>query len=819
MKNKTWLCLSVMTIVTFALSTQAAVAGPSSPFVGHWEGVDLDGSDIRLTIGGPPVGPFQITWTESYISFCQRGPGLVRGTGVLVDGNPYLMEAELRVECFNLQSSLDLLMTFQYAEGQDTLISTYEGGMRVVFRHPGRPQTSPLPVKLMVNYQEEWVSGFYEADHTVWLTVTESDGVSVKASAEMVTGPQPSWDGGEIGFASQPEQWQPELPDIQPNDWVYAWVDNGSFGQMQVGEISAWVDLESDEVRGTISAGWYGEQVYVYCFLWGGSESRDDLVVADGSDEFNCSWSGAYDIQPGDVAEVQYYGPDGHAVDYYLFLPNTRFTVFPEWNYLEGYEWPDGATVDINVGAKDECTSSAEAGYPDWDPDNTFFSVELPDGCDVAIGDRITVADHQTTRSHTVEDMVVTDVNTETDTVSGTAAFGPESSLLHIWIHERDDSYMELTALEGTWSADFSAFDLIPGMGGRVEMVDIDGDATAIDWETPPAMGLRVNYGHDWVESFYEAGHQVSVTVRDSDDNIKATATAFTEPKEFWGWESGFAVSEGSWDGGITPDLQPGDWVNASVDNGVTAQVQLGDIQGEVVVFEDRISGTVSAPWIGEAVPVECLDWGSGGNAGSQDGGWINPDGADAYSCAWDASVWDIQPWQEIGVGYSTPDGHWVANAFHAEHWMAISTYDLPAGAWQAGEHSYYFEWSYSVPSPGDGAVIEPVLFTVAPDAAIYPGEAVLWSRSFATPLVWNGSSCELAPALNPEQPTRLAWGWVNDFSMTFEQAQDHFDSFVIQVYWDGEAGGSAMPSLGELNPWYGPATSDEYRCALTGKP
>jgi hypothetical protein len=54
---------------------------------------------------------------------------------------------------------------------------------------------------------------------------------------------------------------------------------------------------------------------------------------------------------------------------------------------------------------------------------------------------------------------------------------------------------------------------------------------------------------------------------------------------------------------------------------------------------------------------------------------------------------------------------------------------------------------------------------------------------------------------------------------MTFEQAQDHFDSFVIQVYWDGEAGGSAMPSLGELNPWYGPATSDEYRCALTGKP
>ena len=80
--------------------TQAAEAAPVSPFVGAWQAVDVDGSDIRLTIGGPPNGPFRITWTESYISFCGGEAGIVNGTGQLNIDDQSILEADLHLSCF-----------------------------------------------------------------------------------------------------------------------------------------------------------------------------------------------------------------------------------------------------------------------------------------------------------------------------------------------------------------------------------------------------------------------------------------------------------------------------------------------------------------------------------------------------------------------------------------------------------------------------------------------------------------------------------------------------------------------------------------------
>jgi hypothetical protein len=56
--------------------------------------------------------------------------------------------------------------------------------------------------------------------------------------------------------------------------------------------------------------------------------------------------------------------------------------------------------------------------------------------------------------------------------------------MLHTWIHGLEGSYMQLSAPDGTWLADFGSqgFDLQPGMGGRVELVDQSSNATAVDW-------------------------------------------------------------------------------------------------------------------------------------------------------------------------------------------------------------------------------------------------------------------------------------------------------------------------------------------------
>jgi hypothetical protein len=390
MRSKSWQYPWMAAILAAALTAQGAFAGPPSPFVGQWQGLDVDGSEIRLTIGGPAEGPFQITWTEDYISFCDGGAGIMRGTGSLNETDPYLLEADLWVECFTAGAEKGIQLTFRYFAGTNVLSTTYYNGMKAVFRHPRQPKLAPAPLGLRVNYGHDWVEGFYESGHTVWLAVTESDGVTVKATAEVITEPKDFWDGG-TGFQTNPEDWDPEPPDIEPYDWVYAWLDNGASAQAEIGEINGAIDLVADSIAGTVSAGWFAEELYINCDPWGlddPSEYRESSVYPDGDDKFECSWAEVLDIRPGQEIGVWYYGPDGHAVANAFSTPHTRFTVFPEWNYLEGYEWPDGAAVSITVTDKEACSTSATAGYPEWDPWNTFFSVHLPEDCSLEDGDR-----------------------------------------------------------------------------------------------------------------------------------------------------------------------------------------------------------------------------------------------------------------------------------------------------------------------------------------------------------------------------------------------------------------------------------------------
>ncbi|NIN96005.1 MAG: hypothetical protein GTN93_13310, partial [Anaerolineae bacterium] len=198
-----------------------------------------------------------------------------------------------------------------------------------------------------------------------------------------------------------------------------------------------------------------------------------------------------------------------------FYVPATRFTVFPEWNYLEGYEWPDGAEVSITVEGKEDCSTGATAGYPEWDPWNTFFSLNFPEGCVIEVGDSITLSFGMLNLTHIVQSLAITEVDTEANTVAGTADFDPEQYMLHTWIHDIEDSYMQLTAEGGIWLADFGSlgFDLDVNMGGRVEIVDEHSNATAVDWYIP---NPRFTVFPEWnyLEGFaWPDGAEVSISV------------------------------------------------------------------------------------------------------------------------------------------------------------------------------------------------------------------------------------------------------------------------------------------------------------------
>ncbi len=147
--------VAVTVVLLIALSVTGGVSAVGSqPFVGQWQAIDVDGSDIRLTIAGSPSGPFQITWTESYISFCNGEAGIVQGTGRLSEGNSYILEADLHLECFTTGKSTDFHKTWFYDPMTDTISSDDITWHR---------SSGPLPSR------QSWVAAFtYDLPAGTW---------------------------------------------------------------------------------------------------------------------------------------------------------------------------------------------------------------------------------------------------------------------------------------------------------------------------------------------------------------------------------------------------------------------------------------------------------------------------------------------------------------------------------------------------------------------------------------------------------------------------------------------------------------------------
>jgi hypothetical protein len=135
--------MTIMVVMAVILSvTSEAYAAPPSPFIGHWQAVDIDGGDIRLAIGGRPGGPLKITWTESYFGFCGGKAGIARGTGWLNEGDPYMLEAHLLLTCFTTGAKVDFYPVWRYDPANGWLTS----------RDDGYGGWSPLGIALAYHY-------------------------------------------------------------------------------------------------------------------------------------------------------------------------------------------------------------------------------------------------------------------------------------------------------------------------------------------------------------------------------------------------------------------------------------------------------------------------------------------------------------------------------------------------------------------------------------------------------------------------------------------------------------------------------------------
>jgi hypothetical protein len=286
------------------------------------------------------------------------------------------------------------------------------------------------------------------------------------------------------------------------------------------------MDAETNVITGTADAG-------AVVNVWPHATGQQLQATADSTGIWQVDFTEVFDLAPGECGRSQINDAFGNATAVDWCVPNPHFSVFPEWEYIEGWEWPDGATVSATIEGKPVCSIEGTSAHPQWDPNALFVALWLPEGCDVVVGDVVTLTDGDALRTYTVQNLAITAVDKEANTITGTADPG---AIVHVWPH----GYNELlpTADEdGNWIADFSETgpDLVEGMGGRTEIRDGSGNATAVEWRILNPYIEAAPFS-DWIHAReWPIGTLMTLEIDDPSDGLgdvdySATATMEQAP-------------------------------------------------------------------------------------------------------------------------------------------------------------------------------------------------------------------------------------------------------------------------------------------------
>ena len=323
-----------------------------------------------------------------------------------------------------------------------------------------------------------------------------------------------------------------------------------------------------------------------------------------------------------------------------------------------------------------------------------------------------------------------------------------DSSLGEVWgqvggwnnqdveVHRNWGGDFLLVQTDGTGAFVASDSTMPSGSVGYIRFVD-SVDTIAVIYHRPfydIVPGLRVNYGHDWVEGDYEPDFTVWLTLTNSTGVIKATASGETGMIPWWGGATGFATGYNLfWSPLQTPDIQEGDWVYISLEDDHSNQVRIGSISGALDVNADTISGTIYAPWFTQTLGGGCGVWVQNGPGTGFD---VDPNGG-SYFCDFFALGWDIVAGQDVGVNYWEPNSNQVINVFRepAPH-LRISTWgqsDAAAG----GNYVLNVDYNNDGDAVAEGVSIAATLLNGMTYLGDTSGVTPTGDGQPGTPLVW----------------------------------------------------------------------------------
>ncbi len=458
--------------------------------------------------------------------------------------------------------------------------------------------------------------------------------------------------------------------DIEPGNTVLM-ATRDYTAAVTVAGIDATADPTTDVVSGTVGRPWS----VVWVTVDWGQACPYVYVPADGDGHFAAYLGGYHDLQSFDNVQVGVKTASFEDEVTQFRVPGLRLDVNQDHDWVQGETSPG---VSVWLTLTDHTGALKGTGEGAVKEDGWFEGQIYTDGrqVDIAPTDMVLATSSDGFGASATVLTMTGRIDAEANTMSGTIEGGtfPAKVLGMVWEKDAPDQVNGTTDAEGRYLLDFSPYDLQKGQQVAVEYFEPDGDGIII---VRNGLCLRVNYGDDWVETNYEPGHRMWITVTDSLGELKAAAAGTTGPIEWWGGQSGFSTNSSGWSS-APPDIVPGDVVSATVDNGDQTSVRVGTITGCLDVVHDTITGTASAPGPSGPLSGWAAVWEEGGPRADD----LSFSAEDGYY-EWDLGGWDLQAGQNVAVAYRELDGDEVINVFRKPSPdMWVNTW--PAGGGQA---------------------------------------------------------------------------------------------------------------------------------------
>jgi multiple sugar transport system substrate-binding protein len=282
------------------------------------------------------------------------------------------------------------------------------------------------------------------------------------------------------------------------------------------------------------------------------------------------------DIRPGSSGTVNAKDNDGDNTSLKWNVPNPFIEVSPGSHWLHAREWPTGAELTLTIDDPDlppsvDYTTTAIVGPSSWDPKQILADFNLAD-FKLKVGQVINITDETTSKTYTIQTLLVTAFDLGADTVSGIGVLGHH---LKVCANFPGGCAFRNTTVagDGTWSVDYQhpgvqgdeqpTVDLRPGDSGWAADQDDDGDQTWVDWNAfnPRPYYFKASPQDDWVHAYgWAQGVTVSLEIDDpvTPGPVDYSATSI--------------VGQAAWDPGNPNDLV------AAFDLGGAFDLQVGDV-------------------------------------------------------------------------------------------------------------------------------------------------------------------------------------------------------------------------------------------------